>query len=151
MLRLIFASGGMVWNIASLLPPDSCSPASGLAERIYFILFSDDLSRGLTPSLSNGLPENPLKPGHATSRRTSACVLFGEPVCCASRKPSLGPVLTKKKKKSNFLSLIELTLNLIGQKMNNQEDISIFGRGKFDSIHLTKKSKKTKRPTFELD
>ena len=57
----------------------------------------------------------------------------------------------EKKKKSNFLSLIELTLNLIGQKMNNQEDISIFGRGKFDSIHLTKKSKKTKRPTFELD
>ena len=61
-----------------------------------------------------------------------------------------GPVLTKEKQwiQCNFLNWIEVNLNLIGRKMNNQKGISIVGRWKFDSIQLTKKSKKI---SFELD
>ena len=38
----------------------------------------------------------------------------------------------KKGIQFNFLNWIELNFDVIGKKMNNQEGVSIMGRGKFD-------------------
>ena len=54
----------------------------------------------------------------------------------------LGSVLTKKKSINQPLNWIELNLDLVGQKMNNQEGIFIVGLGEFDSIQLTKQGQK---------
>ena len=42
-------------------------------------------------------------------------------------------------------------MDLIGQKINDQGDISIVGRGKFDSIQLTKEVRKSFLNWIELN